>query len=635
MGRIQLLPPELANKIAAGEVVERPASVVKELVENALDAGASRIDVQLVDAGKTLIRVADDGSGMDAADLELAFEPHATSKLSSAEELFHILTHGFRGEALASIQSVSRARITTRTAEAPAALTLESSGGELSAVHEAPGSQGTVIEVRDLFFNVPARRRWLRGDSTEFAHVVEVLQALAAANPAVGFSLTHNERRAFEVPSGQSQAERVTSLYADRFREGALEVHEYESYARLDGWIAPPALNRPNSKGLQLFVNRRPIKDRSLIQAVMLAYREFLPPGRYPAAVLFIEVDPATVDVNVHPSKTEVRLLEQNRIFALVKSALSEKLINAGLLPTIRLAAPAVPQARPDSVHEPTWDVPPSADSLGGQSRAGLFNAEAELKARAAEHRWTEARRVLDEALGPAVSRLEVRHPEEPSSESRPGSAASPPRAEAGARSAERPSNTGLLAQAKGLFQVGATFIVVETAAGMVVIDQHAYHERILYWLLENRIASQPIERQRLLVPSPLSLSLEAGSLLAAHAGTLREFGFEIVRHEEGWALAAAPKYSVGSRHLEVVQEILEELACSRTPPTPEAMRKSMVEMVACKAAIKAGDTLEPRQILDLLRLGETVPHTFSCPHGRPTTYQLSFADLEKLFHRR
>ncbi|MCA8937253.1 MAG: DNA mismatch repair endonuclease MutL [Planctomycetes bacterium] len=615
MARIQLLPPELANKIAAGEVVERPASVVKELVENALDAGATRIDVQLVDAGKTLIRVADNGEGMDRDDLKLAFEAHATSKLETVEDLFHVLTHGFRGEALASIQSVSRTTIITRRADSPVALQLESGGGTQHEIREAAGGFGTVVEVRDLFFNVPARRRWLKGDSTEFSHVVALMQAIAAANPEVGVSLTHGERKAFEVPPGQTQPERVKSLYGDKFSDGMLELHDYEAYGRLDGYIAPPSVHRPNSKGLLLFVNRRPIKDRSLVQAVILAYREFLPPGRYPMAVLFIEVPPDSVDVNVHPAKTEVRLLEQNRIFSLIKSALSEKLINSGVLPGIKLGAPtSYPQARPDSPFEPTWDVPNSPN-------ARIFDDASEQQARDAEHRWSEARRVLEDAVGPTVSRFEVR--------------------DVGNRESAQPSPQpepqpgSLLSRAKALFQVGATYVMVETDDGVVVIDQHAYHERILYWLLENRIASQPVERQRLLVAQPLELSLDANQLAGDQSVALKEFGFELEPHGDGWALKSVPKYSVGGKHLEVVQEILNELADGREPLTPTEMRKSMVEMVACKAAIKAGDELEPQQIKDLLKLGESVPHTFSCPHGRPTTYKLGFIDLEKLFHRR
>lgn len=628
MARIQLLPPELANKIAAGEVVERPASVVKELVENALDAGATRIDVALTDAGKTLIRVSDNGSGIDAQDLPLAFEPHATSKLTRAEDLFAVETHGFRGEALASIGSVARVTITTRTAATGHALQLHNEGGRLGEIREAAGSPGTVVEVRDLFYNVPARRRWLKGDSTEFSHVVEWLGALAAAHPECGFALRHGERKAFDVPAGQRHDERVRALYADRFSEGMLELHEYEPYGRLDGFLSPPGANRPNSKGLQIFVNRRAVKDRSLVQAVLLAYREFLPPGRYPVAVLFLDVPPDSVDVNVHPAKTEVRLLEQHRLFSLIKSAVTEKLMRAGVLPGVKLGAPAAvpqaPQARPDSDYEPRWDV----------EQPRLFDAQSEQQARDAAHRWDNARSALESALSRpqiGVARFESRM-DEP--DARPAPA---PVAASQAASASAPAEvpTALLANARALFQVGATFIVVETPQGMVLIDQHAYHERILYWLLENRISQQPPERQRLLVPQPLALSLAANALAAAHADVLRDFGFELEAHENGYVLRSVPKYSVGGRHNEVVQEILEELAQGRTPPTPEALRKSMVEMVACKAAIKAGDSLEPRQIADLLRLGESVPHTFSCPHGRPTSYLLSFADLEKMFHRR
>lgn len=634
MGRIALLSPELANKIAAGEVVERPASVVKELVENALDAGATRIDVQLVDAGKTLIRVVDDGGGMDADDLPLALASHATSKLREIDDLFNIATNGFRGEALSSIQSVARVRIQSRVPGAMAR-EIESEGGEPGPVRECAGATGTTVEVRDLFFNVPARRRWLKGDGSEFAACVEIMQNIAAANPDVGFSLRHGERMALEVPPRQPPLDRVRALFGERFSEGALELHEYEPYARLDAVIAPPSTHRPNSKAMLLFVNRRPVKDRALAQAVILAYREFLPPGRYPIAVLFLSVPPEQVDVNVHPAKTEVRLYEQHRIFALIKSALSERLIRSGVLPALKVGGGQtgpLPQARPDSEYEPQFD-------LHEQTR--LFDAQSEQRARDAAHRWEHARRVLDE-VAPAIEQVQVRLPMAAKQvEGRESPAAQDAGLMAGQSVAgiDQPSainhQRSLLSQARGLFQVGNTFVVVETAEGMVVIDQHAYHERILYWLLENRIAAQPPQRQRLLMPQPLSLSADALALADAFREELLAFGFELERVGDEMALRAVPKYSVTGRHSEVVQELLEGLAQGGKPETPEQLRKSMVEMVACKAAIKAGDTLKPEQILDLLKLGETVPHTFSCPHGRPTTYKLGFHELEKAFHRR
>lgn len=646
MGRIAVLPIELANKIAAGEVVERPASVVKELVENAIDARATRIDVQLVDAGKTLIRVADDGCGIEPEDLPLALAAHATSKLATVEDLFNLGTNGFRGEALASIQSVARVRIVSQAADSGRAFELESQGGLEGQVRQCAGAPGTVIEVRDLFYNVPARRRWLKGDASEFSAIVEILQAIAAANPEIGFSLRHGERKALDLPARQPPADRILALFGDRFSEGHLELHEYETYARLDGMVAPPSVHRPNSKALLLFVNRRPVKDRSLLQAVLLAYREFLPPGRYPVAVLFLTVEPSAVDVNVHPSKTEVRLFEHNRIFSLIKSAVTDRLVRSGVLPSIRIAGGStgpMPQARPDTEFEPRFDVEQSPEP------PRLFGQAAEAQARDAAHRWERAREVLDHVAPRIESDFEVRLPaarqelpvEGHGSGVEYGSSAAPAvGAEAAHDNRTRPltlnSQPSLLSQARGLFQVGNTYLVVETPDGMVVIDQHAYHERILYWLLENRIAGQAPERQRLLVPQPLELSLNARALADAFKDELQAFGFDLEPFgPDSFALRAVPKYSVSGRHTEVVQELLEELAQGRTPPTPEQLRKSMVEMVACKAAIKAGDALKPEQILDLLRLGETIPHTFSCPHGRPTTYKLGFRDLEKIFHRR
>lgn len=635
MGQIHILPPEVANTIAAGEVVERPCSVVKELVENAIDAGAGQVTVELTDGGKTLIRVTDDGQGMDREDLKLSVKAHATSKLKTAADLFAVTSNGFRGEALASIQSVSRVSIITRQPGDDVALRLDSDGGEIGEIRESAGSYGTTIEVADLFYNIPARRRWLKSDSAEFSRIIENMQSLAASNPEVGFRLVHGSRKAIDLPAHQPVPARIQDLYGDKFKEGMLELHDHEAYCRIDGFISPPGQNRPNSKGLKLFVNRRPITDRSLMQAVILAYREFLPPGRYPLAVLFLTVPQDSIDVNVHPAKTEVRLLEQNRIFAQIKAALTEKLLNSGVLPSIKLGATGygshgshgvptshAPQARPDSPFEPRHDL----------EQPRLFDTQSEVKARDAAHRWDEARAVLsDTASMPSANR-------ELTPQAGPHIHEVPEQHEEGdvdLRDAEVETPQSLLQRARGLFQIGSTYIIVETEQGMVLIDQHAFHERILYWLLENRFETNPLERQRLLVPLPLDLSIAASALVDEHTEVLKEFGFELTEGAEGWGLVSVPKYSINRHHNEVIIEILEELAQGRTPPTPDALRKHLVETVACKAAIKAGDVLTPEQIKNLLLLGETIPHTFSCPHGRPTTYELGFYDLEKIFHRR
>lgn len=617
MAQIRLLPPDLANKIAAGEVVERPASVVKELVENALDSAATRIDIALEGAGKTLIRVTDNGLGIAQDDLRLALEAHATSKIATSEDLFRIQSHGFRGEALASIQSVARVRLASAQ-PGHDGWEVTSEGGDITDPAPSAVARGTTVEVRDLFFNVPARRRWMKSDSAEFTRVSEIVTSIAAANPEIGFSLRHGDRKTLDVPEAQSPSERVKALYRDRFKDGVLEVHDFEPYARVDAYIAPSSVNRPNSRGVTMFVNKRPIRDRSLLQSVLLAYREFIPHGRYPAAVIFIDVPPEEVDVNVHPAKTEVRLLQHNRVFSLIKAALTEKLVNAGALPAMALPTAPMPQARPDSPHEPPPEyTTPSA----------LFTPNQIEHARDASHRWEQAREVLDRVapIGASVSQYEVRLPSNQTVDA-PTSDPTPTAIE----------NAGpLLARARGLFQIAATYIVVEIDDGMVVIDQHAYHERILYWLLEHRVETAPVERQKLLVGLPLDLPNETLTLVDAYRDELHAFGFEIQLREGEAFLHSAPKYSVTRNHHEVVAEILAGLAEGRTPETPDALRKSLVEMTACKAAIKAGDVLSPEQIRDLLRLGETVPHTFSCPHGRPTTFRVTLADLEKTFHRR
>ncbi|MCF6229020.1 MAG: DNA mismatch repair endonuclease MutL [Planctomycetes bacterium] len=640
MGQIQILSAEVANTIAAGEVVERPCSVVKELVENAIDAGAEQITVELTDGGKTLIRVTDDGSGMDREDLLLSLQAHATSKLRTAKDLFAVTSNGFRGEALASIQSVSRVSIITRQAGDEFALRLDSDGGEIGDIRESAGSYGTTIEVGDLFYNIPARRRWLKSDSAEFSRIIENMQALAASNPEIGFRLVHGSRKAIDLPPQQPVPARIQDLYGDKFKDGMLELHDHEAYCRIDGFISPPGQNRPNSKGLKLFVNRRPITDRSLMQAVILAYREFLPPGRYPLAVLFLTVPQDSIDVNVHPAKTEVRLLEQNRIFAQIKAALTEKLLNSGVLPSIKLGAALnpkphygghgipttqAPQARPDSAFEPRHDI----------ETPSIFDSQSEVQARDAANRWDAARSVLTDAASLPVANQEISGPVAIAGAEHGVENYTPEVGDVDLRDSEVTAPQSLLQRARGLFQVGSTYIIVETEQGMVMIDQHAFHERILYWLLENRFQSNPLERQKLLVPMPLDLSREALALVGEHTDVLKEFGFELTETKDGWGLTAVPKYSINRHHTEVIVEILEELAQGRVPPTPDSLRKHLVETVACKAAIKAGDTLTPEQIKNLLILGESVPHTFSCPHGRPTTYELGFYALEKIFHRR
>jgi len=686
MGIIRQLPPAISNRIAAGEVVERPASVVKELVENALDAGATRIDVELEDAGKQLIRVSDNGCGMDSDDLSLCFSDHATSKLKDSDDLFYIDTMGFRGEALASIGSISHARVTSRTPDASEALSIANEGGEIGEVRPASGSQGTVIEIENLFYNVPARRRYLRQNSTEVSHVVEVMQRVAMAYPAIAFSLSNDGKQSFKLPPKQSRKERILEFAGSKLVDDLIEVNDFDDYCALTGYISSINQHKPNSRWLNLFVNGRFIRDRSLLHAITLAYREFIPHGRYPMAWLFLEIDPSEVDVNVHPTKIEVRFVQANKIFSKIKASCQEAVLRSGMLPRINLEDQRIEQvkalrghqtqaelhaavagfvartsqsrgegerprsyeARPGNVHEPAL----------GLERAG-FDApddpESEAPSFLSKEQLRDSRALREKALPSSLSNHAIspvqapRNPEDVSASQsskaqltaaqaqpsdqiatpQPGQSQLPPAQKAA-------QQAGLLEGAKGLFQVGDTFLIVEGEDGIVLIDQHAYHERVLFWQLEHRISSAKPEMQRLLVPEPLELSRQAAAVLDDHRELFREFGFEIEPFGSGeWAVYALPRYIRTSKVNEFVASCLEELATTGRAKDVADLRKSMVEMMACRAAIKAGDHLEGHEIESLLNEGAKVPHTFACPHGRPTTFKLTFSDLEKIFHRR
>lgn len=680
MGIIRQLPPAIANRIAAGEVVERPASVVKELVENAIDAGATRIDVELEDAGKQLIRISDNGCGMDQDDLALCFSDHATSKISDSDDLFYIDTMGFRGEALASIGSISRARITSRTHDSDDAYQIVNEGGEIGEVRPAAGAPGTVIEVENLFYNVPARRRYLRQNSTEVSHIVEAMQRTAMSWPAIGFSLSNDGKQSFKLPPKQSRKERILEFAGSKLADDLIEVNDFDDYCALTGFISSINQHKPNSRWLNLFVNGRFIRDRSLLHAVTLAYREFIPHGRYPMAWLFLEIDPSEVDVNVHPTKIEVRFVQANKIFSKIKAACQEAVLRSGMLPRISLedqrieqvralkagnsqaelhaavagfisrtdrqraatqnAAPQTYEARPGNQHEPGLGYErsgydsPEEESVGESKQAPSFLNQQQLRDARPMREKAIPSSLSNQALNPAP---DVQREIEQPVPHKPGEQADSP-----AQQHEQLSNlpparqSGLLEGAKGLFQVGDTYLVVETADGMMLIDQHAYHERILFWQLEHRIKSAKPEMQRLLVPEPLELSKAAAAVLDEHRPLFREFGFEIEPFGSGgWAVYALPRYVRTSKVNEFVASCLEELALSGRSKDVAELRKSMVEMMACRAAIKAGDALEGHEIESLLEEGAKVPHTFACPHGRPTTFKLSFGDLEKIFHRR
>ncbi len=633
---IQQLSASLVNRIAAGEVIERPAAVVKELVENAIDAGAGRITVEVEDGGRALIRVIDDGAGIEAGELPLAFASHATSKLASDEDLFRITTMGFRGEALASIGSVSHARILSRTAGAEAAYEVLNRGGAISDPQAAAGNVGTVVEVRNLFFNTPARRKFIKGAPTEFGHISETLLRLALPHPTIAFSLSHNGRSVLDLPATPDDPERrLLSAWPSEFHEQRLPLASRDSEIRVRGIIGLPELARPTAKYQYLYLNGRMIRDRFIQHALREAYRGLTEPGRHPAAILLLEVPPGDVDVNVHPTKTEVRFRDGGRIHGLILSCVRERLLGSDLTPR---AMPVGPDEKSgvagagDDLRQKLASFfrrLPAELSIGGAAGAGASaNGNPQIPGVA-----PSAAGPLDYLLPPAAAptpRFEFtpvtlgNARDEASTAlppSLPSAATSPTQAPAG------PAGPAI--------QLHNSYLVAQSDDGLVIIDQHALHERIMYEELLSRLQRGPLESQRLLIPQVIDAASTQLALLEQIQPLLLRLGIEISAFGPGTvAIHAFPTFLEKLEPGTFVRELLERGEQELLDLHDEEVLHEVLDMMACKAAVKAGDPLSPAEIETLLARRELVERSSNCPHGRPTTLRLSLRDLEKQFKR-
>ncbi|NUQ48459.1 MAG: DNA mismatch repair endonuclease MutL, partial [Phycisphaerae bacterium] len=496
MSRIRVLPPQLVNRIAAGECVERPASVVKELVENALDAGATQVQIEVHDGGRELICVRDDGCGMSPDDLRLCVQPHATSKIAVDDDLFNIRTLGFRGEALPSIGSVSRLRLTSRPRSAELAYSVELDGGVLSGPTPGNAPPGTSVEVRDLFYCVPARRKFLRTTQTEMGQITEQLARLALPQPGVAFALRHGKRVMHSLAATDSLRQRIADLYGEELADVLLEISREGGGVRVEGLVAPPAESRGASKWEYVFVNGRFIRDRFVSHAVREAYRSLIDPARYPVVFLFVRIDPAHVDVNVHPTKVEVRWRDSNYIHGQVLAALRDRFLST------RLDAPLRPPAEHDAYRERVRAA--MVDFFTGR-RSDEVTA---LKSDAAEGARRHDGGRSDEAAKPRSGELGESAGGAFPSSFRHSVAASPSSARA--------------------IQLHNTYLVVETDDGLMIIDQHALHERVLYEELRRRIAERPLESQRLLLPEVVRVPADRIEALETHADTLARLGLDL-----------------------------------------------------------------------------------------------------------
>jgi len=700
---IRKLPTLLVNQIAAGEVIERPASVVKELLENSLDAGATRVDIAIEQGGKQLIRISDDGLGIPPDELTLAIAPHATSKITDAEQLAAIATFGFRGEALASVASISRLSITSRATRDgqtdEAAHTLTASGDDITGPAPDAGRPGTVIAVRDLFFNTPARRKFLRTDPTEFGHIHEAVRRIAMVHPHVAFSLTHNDRAVLDLPAAQGDdafQQRCVGVLGNELEEALLEFNDEERRdklgqagasaqpARVWGMAGLPVIARASNKHQFLFINGRPIRDRSVLHAVKEAYRGLMPHDKQPVAVVMLWMDPGMVDVNVHPAKSEVRFREPGRIHGLVLTAIRQRLLGTDLTPTMQMQRGAMKFDRDDSSNEPNplfsgapeaahtpesttpndpFAPDPPTQTPGGTPSGGGTSGDA-TSGRAPSGGGTSGGASGGNSGGttggvssfvnyfrrmdPTQQGLAFREMRETLKQEGRWAEVEPEGTDASSSPPHSPRPTAH----SRILQIHKSYVVTQDDQGIVIIDQHALHERVMFEQLWQRVfsgATESLESQRLLMPVILDASPNRQGLLEGLAPLLQRIGMEAEPIGPGQvAIHAFPTF-LFDRHVEpdaFLNELLDRAEqgdfdvlldgdeTQTSTNLSESALHRVVDMMACKAAVKAGDHLTEPEIESLLDQREHVERSSNCPHGRPTQIRLSLKELEKQFGR-
>lgn len=620
-GIIHLLSERTINRIAAGEVVERPASAVKELVENAIDAGAARVDVVLRDGGRDLIQVKDDGCGMTAEELSLSVERHATSKLKD-EDLVNIASLGFRGEALASIGAVARLSVTSRADGAEDAWSVTVDAGTKSRVSPAPLSAGTTIEVRDLFYATPARLKFLKTTRTEYGQASDVMKRLAMAHPEVAFTLSDGDRTTFRAPPvanlvGDARLERLGAILGKDFRENALEIDAEREGMRLTGYAGLPTYNRGNAQQQYLFVNGRLVKDRMLNGAVRGAYQDYLARDRHPSLALFLDVPASFVDVNVHPAKAEVRFRDAGMVRGLIVSSLRHALSAAGHRASTTVADAALGAMRPHT----GGPAMPWARSAEGTPNLPRGFADVVNQIYAPDQPGFPTGFGESEQMG-FETRGEMAAPSARSVEQSAYSAADPA------------TQNYPLGSARG--QVHATYIVSQTADGLVIVDQHAAHERLVYERMKKQIAATGVARQALLLPEVVELEEAPAARLLARTDELAALGLIVEPFGDNVVMVREVPAMLGKLDVKgLVRDLADELTELDEALSLKEKLEDVCGTMACHGSVRAGRRLTVDEMNALLREMEETPHSGQCNHGRPTYVELKLADIEKLFGRR
>ncbi|HUS72750.1 MAG TPA: DNA mismatch repair endonuclease MutL [Sedimentisphaerales bacterium] len=606
MGQIKILDQNMVNMIAAGEVIERPASVVKELMENSIDAGATKITVSIEDGGRKLLSVADNGCGMDAEDLASAFEPHTTSKIKTTKDLRGISTLGFRGEALASIASVAQVRAVSRMKNSEGANCIEIDCGNTGGVSPASADYGTTIQVRDLFYKLPARRKFLKTANTEMGHIIERFTRIALANCDLDMTLTHNGRELHRLSGRDDLRRRIAELFSSEIAENLVEIKSNERGLDIFALLGKPGISRTNNKFQYVFLNGRFIRDKFISHAIKEAYRGCLEPDRFPVVFLFIQIPYEDIDVNVHPTKIEVRFYNANLVHSQVLGCLREKLLGTNL--DISAKLPAIPTPK-------------------GSSPGPVV--------------------VRDKKIAEAMAEFFKKHRPVPTQQQfareRAGASGVAGRGMGFQPMETRPGWPGHRRETKyegpqfdrKFLQIHDSFIVAQIDDGFIIIDQHALHERIIYENLCGRIRESKLESQKLLIPESFEVTVSQADALEANAELFEKLGIELAPFgPKTMAIQAFPTLLQKADPLDFVQDLIDLLGHKDADLDAERLLDEVLNMAACKAAIKAGQRLSDNEIEKLLADREIVERASRCPHGRPTTIKFSISDLEKQFKR-
>jgi len=623
MGRIVVLDQNMVNMIAAGEVIERPASVVKELMENSIDAGATKITVAVEDGGRKLISVADNGPGMDAEDVDMAFEPHSTSKIRTSVDLHSISTLGFRGEALASIASIAQVRAVSRTQDSAGANCIEIDCGDKAAVGPCSGDYGTTIQVRDIFYKLPGRRKFLRTANTEMGHIAEQFTRIAlsccsvqpsalqneqqnADTTTAGLDLTlmHNGKELYRLPVGQTLAERINALFpmlSDGASNDFIEARSSERGLHIYALLGKPAISRTSNRFQYIFLNGRFIRDKFISHAIREAYRGLLEPNRFGVVFLFITMPFEDYDVNVHPTKSEVRFYNANLVHSQILGAIREKLLGTNLETHARLpvAAGSLAAEGPPSAGHRTQEISDAMADFFKKHRQSHTQRQFGFRR---EPHWDANR----QAASPTI-----------------------------VGESPAPATPAIPTTSKTFIQIHDSFIVAQTDDGFVIIDQHALHERIMYEELQKRIRNGKLESQRLLIPQSFDLTEAEAGLIEENADLTEKLGIELVPFgPRAMAIQAFPSLLAKAEPLDFVRDLIDLLDRKDTGPDPQTLLDDVLNMAACKAAIKAGQKLTDSEMEQLLTRRQSTDSASRCPHGRPTTIRFTLKDLEKQFKR-